>query len=149
VGAAAAVAPVIADEGQFFSADAVKKANDQIRELYRKYDRDLLIETFKTVPNDMAEKVRSMSREERDKYYEKWAKERAEARAVNGIYVLVTKEPPHLQIEISPRFRSVVDQRAFERLRNMLLNDFRDKNFDAGLDEAVKFMRVKLEDQRK
>ena len=38
---------------------------------------------------------------------------------------------------------------AVNRLRNMLLNDFREKNFDAGLDEAVKFMRVKLESAAK
>jgi hypothetical protein len=31
----------------------------------------------------------------------------------------------------------------------MLMNDFREKNFDAGLDEAVKFLRVKLESAAK
>jgi uncharacterized membrane protein YgcG len=144
---AAAVAPVIVDGGEFFSADAVKKANEQIRELYRKYDRDLLIETFKTVPAELAEKAKSLSKEERDKLFETWAREQAEARAVNGIYILITREPPRLQVEVSPRFRSVVDGRSKDRLLNMLLNDFRNKNFDAGLDEAVKFMRVKMEDQ--
>lgn len=145
-GTAGAVAPVIHDAGEFFSADVVKKANEQIRELFRMHQRDLLVETFKAPPDADAEKVKNMSREEREKFYEKWAKERAEAAAVRGVYILITKQPSFLQIEVSPDFRSVVDTQALNRLRSMLLNDFRDKHFDAGLDEAIKFMRVKLED---
>ena len=148
-GRTAAVAPTVHDGGEFFSADAVKKANEQIRELYRKYQRDLLVETFKSPPADMVEKVKNMSTEDRNKFYEKWAKDRCEAEAVNGIYILITKEPPHLQIDVTPRFTGVVDSSARNRLLKMMMNDLRDKNFDAGLDEAIKFMRVKLEDQNK
>src|SRR5690348_3712705 len=144
-----AVAPTIHDGGEFFSADAVKKANEQIRELYRKYERDLLIETYKTLPAADAEKLKGMSPQEREKFYEKWAKERHEALAVHGIYILVTRQPSFLQIEVTPRFRSVVDDQALGRLRNMLLNDFREKQYDAALDEAVKFLRLKLEDAAK
>lgn len=143
---AQAVAPVISDPGEFFSADAVKKANEQIRELYRKHHRDLLIETFKAPPDADAEKVKAMSRPEREKYYEKWARQRAESVGVNGIYILATRQPSFLQIEVSPSFGSVVDETARKRLVEMLLNDFRDKHFDAALEDAIKFLRVKLED---
>ncbi len=138
------VTPTVRDAGEFFSADAVKKANEQIREMYRKHQRDLLVETYKTPAAAMADKVKAMSTEERESFYEKWAKERCEAEAVNGILILVTREPPHLQIEVTPRFTGVVDAAARKRLLNMVMNDFRKKNFDAGLDEAIKFMRVKL-----
>jgi hypothetical protein len=53
-GRASAVAAEIKDAGKFFSPDAVKKANDDIREIARKYDRDLLIETYSTVPDNQA-----------------------------------------------------------------------------------------------
>ena len=146
---ARAVAPVIADAGEFFSAEAVKKANEQIRELYRKYQRDLLIETFKGPPEADAEKIKAMSRGDREKYYEKWARQRGESVGVNGIYILATKQPAFLQVEVSPSFGSVVDETARRRLVDMLLNDFRDKHFDAALDDAIKFLRVKLEDAGK
>src|SRR5690349_714442 len=58
-GRAAAVAPEGKDEGKFFSADAIKKANEQIHELTRKTGKDLLIETYATVPTDQVEKVKS------------------------------------------------------------------------------------------
>ena len=38
---AIAVAPEIKDDGKFFSADAVKKANAEIRAIARKYDKDV------------------------------------------------------------------------------------------------------------
>src|SRR5437762_49110 len=82
-GRAAAVAPEIKDGGKFFSEEAVKKANEQIREIAHKYDKDLLVETFMTVPDDKAEKVKAMSREEREKFFSEWARQRAEKAVVN------------------------------------------------------------------
>src|SRR2546430_858559 len=51
-GAALAVAPEVRDQGKFFSPEALKKADEQIREIYRKYGQDVLVETFNTVPGE-------------------------------------------------------------------------------------------------
>src|SRR5690349_13554669 len=82
-GRAAAVAPEVKDEGKFFSADAIKKANEQIHELTRKTGKDLLIETYATVPTDQVEKVKAMSREERARFFRSWAEERVRTAVVN------------------------------------------------------------------
>src|SRR5258708_1959376 len=143
-GRAAAVAPEIKDGGKFFSEDAVKKANEQIREIARKYDKDLLVETFMTVPDDKAEKVKAMSRDEREKFFREWARQRAEKAVVNGVYVLVTKEPAHVHVEIAGKAGSALTPAVREKIVERLLEDFRAKKFDEGLQGAVKLVQEKL-----
>jgi len=136
-----AVAPEIKDDGKFFSAEAVKKANKEIREIERKFGMDLLIETFAGVPGDQAAKVKAMSAEERAKFFRNWSVDRAEAAVVNGVYIMVVKDPPRLEIEITPKARAALSSEAFEKLRSGLLKKFRDKQFDEGLADAVSFVK--------
>jgi hypothetical protein len=144
-GRAAAVVPVIKDEGKFFSPEAVKKANEEIRAIYQRFGKDLLIETFPAVPNDQAEKVAAMSRDERAKYFEHWARERAEAEVVRGVYILVCRKPSHLQVQVSATAGAALDSPAVRKqLPDLLLSAFREKKFDEGLAGAVKFVRNRL-----
>src|SRR5262245_25718338 len=138
----AAVTPEIKDDGKFFSAEAVKKANEQIRELYRKAARDLLIETYAAVPADDVEKVKNLQRDERDKYFEKWAKQRVEARVVRGVYVLICKQPQYLYIEYTRD--SGFDNATRDRLREIFFSEFRGERYDAGLAAAVRFVQERL-----
>jgi uncharacterized membrane protein YgcG len=138
------VAPEIRDEGKFFSAEAVKKANKEIREIAKKYDRDLLIETFATIPGEQAERVKKMSAEERARFFRNWATDRAEAAVVHGVYILVCREPPFLEIIVTAKARQAFDQQAFEKLRTLLLTAFRDKRYDEGLQNGVNFVREKF-----
>src|SRR5690349_10173017 len=93
---AANVAPVIKDDGKFFSAEAVSKANKKIKEIAQNYNKDLLIETFSEIPADRKESYKPENKRE---FFEKWAREQAHENAVNGVYVLICKQPPHLQVE--------------------------------------------------
>ena len=74
-----AVAPVVHDEGKFFTPETVKKLNDIAHDLAGKTGRDLLIETFPTVPAEQAARVKAMSTEEREKYFRQWGEERVKA----------------------------------------------------------------------
>jgi uncharacterized membrane protein YgcG len=139
-GRAAAVAPEIKDEGKFFSPEAVKKANEQIREIFRKTDKDLLIETFPSVPSDQVDRVKRMSREEKVEFFRKWAQERAQRAVVNGVYILVCKDPTYFRIEVSGKGRGAFDSKAVNKLEEGILSEFRDKRFDEGLMAAVKFV---------
>jgi uncharacterized membrane protein YgcG len=143
-GQAVAVAPEIKDEAKFFSSDAVKKANKAIRDIFRQSGRDFLVETLPAVPSDQAERVKNMSTEERAKFFYNWAQDRADVAVVNGIYILVTREPPHLEILITRKARSVFDQSFYQKLRDTLLKEFRQKHFDEGLLAAVEQMRQQL-----
>jgi hypothetical protein len=65
-----AVAPEIRDDGKFFSSAALKKADARVREIYRLYDRDVLVETFATVPASDADKVKTMDEVKRKAYFQ-------------------------------------------------------------------------------
>ena len=143
-GRTGAVAPEIRDEGKFFSPEAVKKANEQIREIYRKYGKDLLIETFASVPADQLEKVKAMDSKEKADYFHKLAIEHAKQRVVNGVYILITKEPKYLYIEITPRARESFDKEFYNHLRKVLFASFGENHFDEGLAAAVQAVQDKL-----
>jgi uncharacterized membrane protein YgcG len=145
----AAIAPEVKDEGKFFSAEAIKKANDEIREIMRKYDRDVLVETFVTVPDTHKEKVKAMSPKERNEFFRSWANDRIQTNVVNGVYILVCADPTYVRIEITAKAQSVFDRAVYEKLGKLLLGQFKMKNFDAGLLAAVKFIRAKLDEKGK
>ena len=92
----AAVAPEIRDDAKMFSPAALKKADEGIRKIYVDHDRDVLIETFASVPADDLEKVKAMDKTEKTEYFTRWAKARVTQRGVNGVYVLICKEPKFL-----------------------------------------------------
>jgi uncharacterized membrane protein YgcG len=139
-----AVAPQIKDEGHFFSEAAIKKANQQIHDIARASGRDLLIETYASAPGEPVDKLKSMSSEDRKKFFHNWALERIQATAVNGVYVLVCKEPPHVQVEITTGADVVFDRSARDKLLQALLTEFKAQRFDAGLEAAVNVVRQQL-----
>jgi uncharacterized membrane protein YgcG len=134
----AAVAPEVNDQGKFFSAAAVKKANDRILDIARKFDRDVLVETFEVIPGTPAEKIKEMSVKERDAFFRQWVKKRCEEKAVHGFYVLVTREPKYLYVGQEPAPDKVrpgphLNEAGVTKVREYLLGQFRDGNFDEGL----------------
>jgi uncharacterized membrane protein YgcG len=141
---ARAVAPEIKDDAKFFSPEAIKKANKELREIARTYDRDLLIESYEHVPGDQTERVKSMSREDRAKFFHNWAADRADSAVVNGVYILICKQPSTLEIIITSKAKSAFDKESFEQLRNSLLVNFREKHYDNGLSEVVKAVRERF-----
>jgi uncharacterized membrane protein YgcG len=143
--AAFAVAPEVHDEAKFFSPDAVKKANKEIRELASKHDTDFLIETMPSIPGDEGQRVKAMSVPDREKFFKNWAADRAETAVVNGVYLLVCKDPPHLHVEASGRGQKVLDRATINKVREQLLTMFRQKKFDEGLLQAVATVRARLE----
>jgi hypothetical protein len=144
---AVAVTPRVKDEARFFSADTVQKADRVIREIKDGSGKDLLIETFPTVPDDHADKVKHMDRSERERFFEEWARERARREGVDGVYVLICKEPGHVQVEVGNETR----RRAFpvenrDHLRDILVEAFKAREYDRGLLEAVEYVRDAMKD---
>src|SRR5262249_7641721 len=54
----------VRDQGKFFGSEAVKQADEAIRDLLKQTGRDLLIETFPGPSADQAEKVKAMTKPE-------------------------------------------------------------------------------------
>jgi hypothetical protein len=134
----------IKDEGKFFSPDTIAKVNQQIKLIAHKYGRDLLIETYQSVPSDDAAKVRGMSPQEKEKYFHDWAQKRAGAQGSNGVTILICRNPTYLYVNVSKEAKSDFDEEAAKLLRKMLLDTFRERRYDEGLLAAVKFVADKL-----
>jgi hypothetical protein len=140
-----AVAPVVKDDAKLFSPEAVKKANAEIREIAEKFGRDLLVETFASVPADDLEKVKKMEKEERAGYFKKWAIDRAKEAVVNGVYVLICKEPTSYYVEVPPKAGAVFNAKVRNKLIQQIGGDLREKRFDEALLGAAKLVRETLE----
>ena len=67
--AASAKAEVV-DNAGFFSPDAVQKANDKIQRMRRDTGREMLVETFPSIP---ADKAADYKPENRQQFFEQWA----------------------------------------------------------------------------
>jgi hypothetical protein len=137
-GVVLAVPPEVNDQGKFFGAEAVKKANAKILDIARKFDRDVLIETFETPPDAPLDKIKAMSVKERDEYFRGWVKKRCQERAVHGLYVLICKDPKYLYVGQEPSPDRVrpgphLNDAGLSKVREYLLGQFRDGHFDEGL----------------
>jgi uncharacterized membrane protein YgcG len=138
------VAPEIRDDGKFFSPAAVKKADETICDIYRRHDRDVLIETIASVPAADLEYVKAMDASQRAGYFLKWAKERSAARVVNGAYILLCKEPRHLLVGVDEKQPHKFPTGTREAIEKTLMTEFREGRFDQGLEQALKLIEERL-----
>lgn len=142
MGFARAAPPEVKDEAGFFSPAAVSQANLRIQNIKQLYRKDLHIETFKGMPADLRDAVA----QDKKKALTDWAVRQAAKNKVDGIYVLVCKEPPHLEVLVdNASLKKVFAVKDRDNLRDLLLASFRDKNYDKGLADAVAFARERYE----
>lgn len=132
-GLALAMTQQINDEGKFFSPAAIDKANQKIRDIYRDYGKDLLIETVARLPHDLQERYKALGKR---KFFVDWAVKRAEESGCKGVYVLVCKSPGYLQIEVGRATRergfTLGDrERLVEKMRPLLGKKDRKSNDEA------------------
>jgi hypothetical protein len=132
--------PPVKDEAKLFSAEALEKANKKVREVYQTYRKDLVIETYPAVPADLEKKFKEKKKAE---FFEEWAQARAKELGVNGVYVLICKNPTYLQIEMDPETRKkAFTPRDRERLRAKMIEALREKKFDTGLLEWAEIVEA-------
>jgi hypothetical protein len=147
-GRSAAVAPEIKDDAKLFSAEALKKANEQLRDIFRTYRRDFLMETFAAPQSEPAEKVKALADKERSAFFIKWAISRSDERVVNGVYVLFCKDPEYLVVGISNPARRVLSGQDRKKIDEIIRRSIGEKKPDEGLQAAIKYVRDKLSSSR-
>jgi hypothetical protein len=144
-GSACAEEPPVKDEAGLFSPAAIQKATEGIEEIRRTEHKDLVIETYPGVPGDRARAFAGMTRRQREDFFLGWADERARARGVGGVFVLICKSPPTTQVILGPDTDDrVFPERDRARLaRELTLHGWR-KNYDPELLNAVALVRSAL-----
>jgi S1-C subfamily serine protease len=126
------------DPAKFFGEEAFKKVTPAAELLFKEKKIDLMVETFATPPKGDAEKVRAMSAMDREKFFREIALERGKAEKVNGVYILVNKNPGFVYVERVGDADLPADLGS--RLRNQLITSFKEKKFDEGLTKAVEMV---------
>jgi uncharacterized protein len=125
----------VSDEGKFFSPEGEKKANQTIAQFKSKYNKDIVVETFPSIPED---KKSQYSPDKKNEFFNNWLRERAQALKVDGIYILITRDPAHLQVGIgSQTARLGFTRQDRDKVRDVLVDRFKKKEYDQGLNDAV------------
>jgi hypothetical protein len=137
-------ARLVKDLGKFFGAEAVKQADLEIRKIAHNFGRDILVETYPSVPEGQVEKVRGMSRDEREVFFRDWARQRARAENVNGVVILVCRMPTYFYVDVTESARSVLDDATVRRVRETLQTKFQERKFDEGLLTAIRQVADRL-----
>jgi uncharacterized membrane protein YgcG len=123
--------PAIKDDGKFFKPETLDKANKKIREIYEKYKKDVVVETIASLTADQESKLKE---EGRDKFWAKLALDRARALGVNGICIVLSKKPTHLQVHMDPDTQKKAFTAANRRsLIDKIVANFKEEKFDEGL----------------
>jgi uncharacterized membrane protein YgcG len=151
VGVVLAVAPSpgaaqVKDHAGLFQGQAVQQADQAIREIQQKYHKDLVVETFASIPDKAkGEEVKGLSPEARNPFFETWAKERARELKVDGIYLLICKEPLALEaISGWEGHDQVLRVDPWKPLVQHVLPGFREQKYDELLLETVRFVDTTL-----
>ena len=141
----AALTPGVKDNAGFFGAAAVQKANDQINDIRQQHRMDLVIETFKTVPSSRIDEVKRMDRGARQRFFAAWLNDRMKRNDVKDIYVLICRNPGHVQVGAGEHARRAFPRADQQKLTDLLLAKFKEKDHDQGLLDGVRYVRTTLD----
>jgi uncharacterized protein len=135
----------IQDSGGFFSESAKSEATRSIAALEQKLHKEVVVETFPSLPADLERSVNLADKTAVAKAVRQWAVKEIKARDVNGVYILLVKSPAHFQIEVGPD----TQKRAFtladrDSLASLMLTDLRNKQYDGALLNGVNFVATTM-----
>jgi len=141
--------PGVKDDGQFFKPETVEKANAEIRQIKSDYAKELVIETFAGVPEGLRDEwdAAKDDAQKRSGFFGKWSGDRAHRLQVNGVYILICKDPGHLEVKAGQKTKlKAFTESNQNKLRDILLESFKAKNDDEGLLKGVDYFREALKE---
>jgi uncharacterized membrane protein YgcG len=139
--------PPVKDDGKFFTKEGLEKANKKIREIYEKYRKDVVVETLAELTEEQKKKMKD---EKESKFFVTLALARLKELGVNGIYIVISKNPRFLQIEMDPGTRKTVfTNKDRQGVREKFFAAFREMKFDEGLLEALDAIEAALKAKTK
>jgi len=135
---------VITDGGSFFSEDAIQRAlrvNQRIAEFFGK---EVVVETFDHLPIDKMVEFQTQLKT-KEKFYSDWANELGHKLHVNGVIILMVRQPGHLVISVGQDTRrklfTVKDRNALVQL---MLEHIRARRFDQALVQGMQFVLERM-----
>jgi uncharacterized membrane protein YgcG len=131
------------DEAHFFKPETIVQVDQMLAGIHEKFHKDLMIETFASIPDDFKQKYQQDGKE---KFFENWAASEGASLQLNGLIILVCGDPRHIQIELGKATR----QKAFteadrDELLRILTASFRSNDFDKGMISGAQFVHDRME----
>jgi len=135
----------VRDQAGFFSESATTAATRVISEIKTNLKRDLVIETYREIPAESRKGIDFQDKAAVKRAFETWSIQRARELGVQGVYVVITREPAHLQVAVGNETQrqafTLADRGA---LVDRMLERFRSKQYDDALIAGVGFVRETL-----
>ena len=135
----------IQDNAGFFSEPVKTDATWKIREVQNSFKKDICVETFKEIPADVKQGVNMADKTALHQMFEQWSLKRAREQKVNGVYILMVKNPTHLQANVG----NETQKKAFtladrDALVTMMIAKLHAKDNDGALRDGVSFMSTTM-----
>jgi TPM domain len=137
----------VRDNGRIFSADAIAKAKATISDIEKHYHRRVVVETFAEIPSDKLASydVAGKDKAARAKFFRDWLRDRAKADGATGVFVLICKQPGHIEVEADTEtHKKDFTSDDVRELRSQLVEAFQEKKFDDGLIAGVDFIETAM-----
>jgi uncharacterized membrane protein YgcG len=130
------------DEAHLFKAETLLEVEPILQEIDGRFYKDLMIETFPSIPDDLK---KAQAQQDTITFHEGWSVVEGRALGVNGILVLVTRQPRHLHVFVGLDTRNKAFTLADrDELVTRLTSAFSAKDYDGGLLNGVKFVRDRM-----
>lgn len=130
------------DEAHFVKPQTIEQVDQILEDIHTRFGKDLMIETFPSIPDDYKAKV---EKDGKDKFYAGWTRTDAYDLGVNGVMILITGDPGHLQIEVGSQTQgqafTLADR---DELVQKMGAAFHAKDFDGGILMAAQFVRDRM-----
>jgi hypothetical protein len=139
----------VLDDAQMFSPETVKAARARIRQIRKEYHCAVLIDTVSLAPASDRSKANSWSAHTANAYFHDWATRRAREFGVEGIHVLICKQPRKVVVVAWPeRFETefnAKERSSIERLLTQRLVASPDDALLAALDSIREHLQAHTE----
>jgi uncharacterized protein len=139
----------IQDDGGFFSAYAKANATGTIHEVANRLHKDILVQTYAEVPQAMKDNVLQPGKSASSQAFAQWAEQIARTQQVNGVLILLVKQPARLQVVVgSETARQAFTLTDRERLVQIMLEKLRARKNDEALTDGVNFIASTMTSHR-
>src|SRR5690349_21667459 len=85
------------DPAHFFQAETLMEVDQVLQDIDRKFYKDLMIETFPSIPDDLKRLYQEKGKE---KFFQDWAAYEGGRIKLNGMLILISAEPRRVEVSI-------------------------------------------------
>lgn len=130
------------DQGHFFSPETLLQMETILEDIDSKFNKDLMIETYPSIPDDLKPKLREKGK---DQFFEDWTTYEGSRLKVNGIIILITADPRHIEVALGlDTRRKAFTEKDRDDLMRILIPAFRNNEYDKGIIAAAEFVRDRI-----